>query len=107
MNIRIWAALVGLNAGFCLGSAHAGPCGDEAVEWQRRLEAHPELVGTAPQTVDAQLMHQPTPASIDSAKKAARVAVAEVLAKAKAADDAGKPEQCREALAKAKLRLKP
>jgi len=107
MNIRIWAALVGLNAAFCLGSAHAGACGDEAAALARRLEAHPEVVGTAPQTVDAQLMHQPTPASIDSAKKAARTTVAEVLAKAKAADDAGKPDQCQDALARAKLLLEP
>jgi hypothetical protein len=71
------------------------------------LQRHPGEVGTAPQSVDAQLEHQPTPVSVESAEHKARNEVASVLAQAKALDAEGKPNECLAALAKAKLLLNP
>jgi len=91
--------------------ASAGPCGEEVAAFRQTLPLNqkgaPAAVGTAPQTVDAQLGHQPTPETIERARQKAQSAVAMVLAQAEAIDAAGKQAECREALAKAKLLVNP
>jgi hypothetical protein len=88
-------------------SARAGPCAGQIAEFEQLLRQQPEAVGAAPQSVGAQLEHQPTPASVESAKHGARAEILTVLSQAKALDAQGKQDECIDALAKAKLLLNP
>jgi hypothetical protein len=94
-----------------LATASAGPCAGEIAEFQSSLprdkNGEPAFVGTAPQSIDAQLEHQPTRESVERAKKLARAQIVAVLAQAEALDSEGKRNECRNAIAKAKLLLNP
>ena len=108
MNLRIAASpIVALAAGLSITPASAGPCADQIAEFEQFLQEHPGAVGTAPQSVGAQLEHQPTPASIERAKQNARTEIATVLAQAKVLDAEGKQNECVDALANARLLLNP
>jgi hypothetical protein len=91
--------------------ASAGPCGEKVAAFRQTLPQNqkgaPLAVGSAPQSVDAQLGHQPTPESIERARQSAQSEVAAVLAQADAFDAAGRQRKCQDALAKAKLLVNP
>jgi len=89
-------------------AANAGPCTAEIqkVEAQiRRAAAMPAPAGTgeptAPQSIGAQLHHQPTSQSVKSAVARADADAAAALDRARRADAEGKPE-CRKELEIAK-----
>jgi hypothetical protein len=108
MNLRIAASpIVALATGLSITPASAGPCADQIAEFEQFLQEHPGTVGTAPQSVGAQLEHQPTPASIERARQNAKAEIAAALAQAKTLDAEGKQDECVDALAKAKLLLNP
>jgi hypothetical protein len=91
-------------------AAQAGPCTEEIAALRSTLkgqEARGGAVGSAPQSLGAQLERQPTPASVESAKKAARTKVDEALARAETLDAEGKQAECQEAVATAKRTLAP
>ena len=88
-------------------SASAGPCTAQIAEIELSLQKMPDDVGTAPESRDALLRHQPTPASVESAKHHAKAEVAAVLDQAKAFDAQGKAQECADAVAKARLLINP
>jgi hypothetical protein len=88
-------------------SASAGPCTTQIAEFEQSLQSRPDLVGTAPESLTALLRHQPTPASVESAKHDARAEVNSVLAEAKAFDAQGKRDECADALDRARLLVNP
>jgi hypothetical protein len=91
--------------------ASAGACREDVAAFRQTLPLNqkgaPVDVGSAPQSVGAQLGHQPTPESIARAEQSAQSEVAKVLARADAFDAAGDQSACRDALAKAKLLVGP
>lgn len=90
--------------------AHAGTCRDEIEQVQQAAQAslsNPGVGPSAPQTLGAQLGHQPTPASIARAEGQARERFESILAHAKALDAAGQQSQCLQAAAEAKDMLAP
>ncbi|MGB7102417.1 MAG: hypothetical protein WBD95_27090 [Xanthobacteraceae bacterium] len=96
-------------AGVCLvgavTSAEAGPCAPQikAVESQvRRAALGPATGPTGPQTVGAQLHHQPTPSSVQSAAAKAQADAKAALDRARSADAAGDAKACAKALDEAK-----
>ena len=94
-------------AGVCLvgavTSAEAGPCAAQikAVESQVRRAMGP-AGPTGPQTVGAQLHHQPTPSSVQSAAAKAQADAKAALDRARKADAAGDAKACAKALDEAK-----
>jgi hypothetical protein len=91
--------------------ASAGPCGREIADFRGSLSqgknGEPTFVGTAPQSIGAQLEHQPTRESVEHARKQAQAQILLVVTQAEALDSEGKQSECRNALAKAKLLLNP
>jgi hypothetical protein len=88
---------------------HAGPCTRQIAQTEQQiaaLQASPEPAGpglpTAPQSVDAQLHHQPTPGSVGSAENTADADAAAALERARRADAAGDASACSDALNAAK-----
>ncbi len=85
--------------------AHAGPCTTQIAEVQRRIQQiapGSESGPTAAQSVGAQLHHQPTPGSVESAENKAREAADAALDRARNADAAGDATRCAQALHEAK-----
>jgi hypothetical protein len=83
----------------------AGPC----TEGIARLEAEvravqnlPDDGPSAPQSVGAQMEHQPTPESVTRAKRQARAGFVSILARAKKLDTQNDPA-CADVLAEARL----
>jgi hypothetical protein len=94
-------------AGMCLGatSARAGPCSNEIAQFEqavRRSTDRPNAGPTAPQSIDAQLRHQPTPGSVAQAQARAQTAFETALTRAKRLDARGDRVGCTEALAAAR-----
>ena len=88
--------------------AHAGPYRDEIAQLQsaaRRAETVPGAAPTAPQSVGAQLGHQPTPQSVKQAEEQANSRVATVLSRAAALDAQGKEAECMRAAIEARRLL--
>lgn len=92
-----------------VGSLHAGPCAAQIaqVEQQiRQAQANSPSGGagapSGPQSVDAQLHHQPTPGSVQTAETKARVDSEAALGRARKADAAGDASACARALQDAK-----
>jgi hypothetical protein len=107
MRYRIVASLVFAGwPGLCV-VAQAGECSGQIAEMQQALEKQPALVGTAPQSIGAQLSRQPTPSSVAQAEAHSKSDVAKMLEQAKALDAQGKESECMAALAKARLVLNP
>ena len=70
-------------------SAHAGPCTGAIGQLEtamHRSTATEDVVPTAPQTIGAQLGHQPTPASVRRADTRAEARFDAVVARAKRLD---------------------
>jgi hypothetical protein len=85
--------------------AHAGPCAADIARFEQEVQASrasPDAGPGAPQSIGAQMEHQPTPASVAAAKALAEAEFAAVLARAKALD-AQDDKACFEALAEARL----
>jgi hypothetical protein len=92
-------------------AARAGSCADKVAALRASLQQTGNrggaFVGTAPQSVDAQLEHQPTPASVERAKKNASARIEALLAQAERLDALGEPRECERALQTAKVLLNP
>jgi multidrug resistance efflux pump len=105
------AALLSLFLCFAAAPAVAGSCAADiaafrqTVERQERL--NPESVGTAKQTIAAQLEHQPTPMSVARGRHAARAEIAAAIARAENLDSQGRADECRAALDTAQILLDP
>jgi hypothetical protein len=90
---------------FTATAAYAGPCTVQIgqLERQLRLAASDPIVGpTAPQTVDAQLHHQPTPGAVQHAQVEANAEADAALERARKADAQGDARACHEALREAR-----
>jgi hypothetical protein len=90
-------------------AAHAGPCTTqisrlEAQIRKAQVTSPPGGAGepSAPQSVGAQLHHQPTPGSVQRAEHQANADGEAALARARKADAAGDAAACARALAEAK-----
>ena len=103
--------IIALASTLCIATASAGPCAGEIADFRNSLSrdknGEPTFVGTAPQSIAAQLEHQPTHESVEHAKKQAQAQILMVVTQAEALDSEGKKSECRNALAKAKLLLNP
>jgi hypothetical protein len=81
--------------------ADAGPCTTQILQVEqqiRRAQAGPVPGPSAPQSVGAQLHHQPTPGSVESAEDRAQEAAMAALDRARQADAAGDAAGCAKAL---------
>ena len=113
MTRKVYGALgiIALASTLCIATASAGPCAGEIADFRSSLSrdknGEPTFIGTAPQSIGAQLEHQPTRESVEHAKKQAQAQILMVVTQAEALDSAGKQSECRNALAKAKLLLNP
>lgn len=84
-------------------AAHAGPCATQISQVERQIQtlaaaSPPGGAGdpSAPQSVGAQLHHQPTPGSVESAEHEANADGEAALARARKADDEGNASVCGE-----------
>jgi hypothetical protein len=105
MNRRITAAFFLTSLGLSVASAHAGPCTDEIAQFElavRQSAGKPNAGPSAPQSIGAQIDHQPTPASIKRAEKRARAIFSAILARAKRLDARGDRAGCAQALSAAR-----
>jgi len=87
-------------------NAQAGPCTAGIAEIERYIQGTapgPTTGPTAPQSVGAQLHHQPTPGSVEGAEGKARADGLAALDRARKADAAGDAAACKSALEEAKL----
>jgi hypothetical protein len=108
MKHRLTAALlIAIAPSLHVAAAPAAECAAQIVELEQPLERQPDLVGTAPQTIDAQLEHQPTPSSVAQAQVRAKSDLARTLEQAKALDEQGRERECVAVLAKARILLNP
>jgi hypothetical protein len=89
--------------------AHAGPCATQIAQVEQQIQtlaatSPPRGPGdpSAPQSVGAQLHHQPTPGSVERAEHEANADGEEALARARKADDGGNASACAKALTEAK-----
>jgi hypothetical protein len=97
--------IIALALGHDLSSAQAGPCAkikqfERAV---RNSKAGPGIGPSLPQSIGAQLSHQPTPKSVKQAERRAKAGLEAVLERPKKLDAEGKRAASREALTDAKL----
>jgi len=93
------AAAVSLMCGSA--AAHAGPCTAQIADVERyikRAMAAAVAGPSGPQSVGAQLHHQPTPQSVESAQGTARAAAEAALKRARQADAKGDAAACQKAL---------
>jgi hypothetical protein len=97
------AAIFGLLAG--VTASQAGPCTGQIVVVEQQISqleaaAPPSGAGepSAPQSVGAQLHHEPTPGTVNGAEHRANADGDAALARARKADADGKADECAEAL---------
>lgn len=112
MNRGIVAALIfAIASAFPIASATAGPCSEDVASFRQALNQQqrrqPDGFGTAPQSIAAQLERQPTPESVERAKKSAQASISDLLTRAETLDAQGKADECRNAIATARLMLNP
>src|SRR5258708_17663628 len=80
----IWAVLA-----FAATNALAGPCTSDIADFEaaiRNSQGNPLAGLTAPQSVGAQLEHQPTPSSVKQAEQRLKATFAATMARAKRYD---------------------
>jgi hypothetical protein len=85
--------------------AQAGPCSEDIAQFEaaiRQSAGNPNAGLTAPQSVGAQLEHQPTPQSVKRAQLHLRAKFSAAMARAKLLDSRGDGAGCNSALAVAK-----
>jgi hypothetical protein len=94
-----------------VATANASPCTGQIAEFRGALphdgDGRPTFVGSAPQSIAAQLEHQPTRESVERAKKQSQTQLLTVLAQAETLDLEGRRRECLDAFARAKLMLNP
>jgi hypothetical protein len=96
--------------GMDVAAAHAGICTRQVNQFEMTMRQSPMGADggpTAPETIGAQLGHQPTPASVEAAETSAQSRLAHLLANAKALDARGKHAACMHALNDAKMMFEP
>jgi hypothetical protein len=98
--------IIGATLALTTASADAGPCTVDIANFEntvrnsaKNLDAGP----TGPQSIGAQLGHQPTPSSVKHAEKRAQTRFKTALARAKTLDAQGKRSECTKALRDAEL----
>ena len=104
-NRKTTAALVGAVLALAATNALAGPCTSDIADFEaaiRNSQGNPLAGLTAPQSVGAQLEHQPTPASVAQAQARLKKSFAATMASAKRYDAQGNRLGCTRELAKAK-----
>ena len=106
MRRRVTATgIAGLAMGFCVASAHAGPCTHKIAQFEqavRQSAGNPDAGPMAPQSIAAQLGYQPTPGSVKRAEARAQASFNAAMARAKRLDARGNRAGCTRALAAAK-----
>jgi hypothetical protein len=90
-------------------AAQAGPCSKQIAQVEQAIRQAQPRSGpggggepSAPQSIGAQLHHQPTPGSVQSAERMANADGDAALERARKADAAGDAPACTKALAEAK-----
>jgi hypothetical protein len=90
-------------------TAWSGPCTAPIAQLERQINlaasdpaADPDAGPTAPQTVGAQLHHQPTPGKVEHAERVANADADAALDRARKADAAGDADGCNRALEEAR-----
>ena len=104
-NRKITAALVCTVLALAATNALAGPCTSDIADFEaaiRSSQGNPLAGLTAPQSVGADLSHQPTPASVAQAQARLKKSFAATMARAKRYDAQGNRLGCTRELAKAK-----
>jgi hypothetical protein len=87
------------------GYAHSGPCTSQIEQLERQIghaSSSAKSGPTAPQSIEAQLHHQPTPETVRNAERKANADAAAVLQRARQADTDDNPAACAKALDEAK-----
>jgi hypothetical protein len=87
--------------------AHSGPCTAQIAQLERQIQrslVDPDSGPTAPQTIEAQLHHQPTPVAVQNAESQARADTDGALQRAQKADTDGDAAACIVALEETKHR---
>lgn len=91
--------------GLTVTCAQAGPCSDGIAKFEAAIHqsaGNPNAGLTAPQSIGAQLEHQPTPASVEQAKARLQAQFSATMARAKRLDRHGDRAGCTRALNAAK-----
>jgi hypothetical protein len=86
------------------GTAHSGPCTAQIAQLEQQIwhVSSSKSGPTAPQSIAAQLHHQPTPESVQNAERKANADAGAALQRARQADTDGNPVACAKALGEAK-----
>jgi hypothetical protein len=87
------------------GAAHSGPCTSQIGQLERQIghaSSSAKSGPTAPQSIEAQLHHQPTPETVRNAERKANADAAAALQRARQADTDDNPAACAKALDEAK-----
>ena len=108
MSPSATALVVPIALALALTSARASPCSDEIASLETAInasESTPALVPTEPQSLGAQLHHQPTPQSVQRAEAAPSTELNDIVKRAKVLDGEGKTKECMDLVATGKLRL--
>jgi hypothetical protein len=87
------------------GTAHSGPCTSQIEELERQIghvSSSAKNGPSAPQSIEAQLHHQPTPETVRNAERKANADAAAALQRARQADTDDNPAACAKALNEAK-----
>jgi hypothetical protein len=103
-TLVVIAAILSASA-LSASSAYAGPCAAQIAQIEQQINTDNLNVSerpSAPQTIGAQLGHQPTPATVQSGEREAGALARTALNRVREADGAGNAAACREALAKLK-----
>jgi hypothetical protein len=95
ISLKIMATLVACTSN-CLayGFAQAGPCTADIAQFEsvvRQSGGNPDKGLMAPQSVDAQLGHQPTPGSLSRAENRLHSKFSARMARARLLDEQGNP----------------
>jgi hypothetical protein len=88
-----------------VGPAHSGPCTTQIAALEQQINTTPpgpESGPSAPQTVGAQLHHQPTPGSVQHGEYVANKDGDTALERARKADARGEAKACNDALNEAR-----
>ncbi len=104
--VLVLAAVALLGGG---AASQAGPCTSQISQVEQKisaLQAAPQASGagepTAPQSIGAQLHHQPTPGTVQGAEETANADGDAALERARKADADGNADGCNEALREVK-----
>lgn len=88
-------------------AAYSGPCTSQIERLERQIgqvSSSAKSGPTAPQSIEAQLHHQPTPETVRNAERKANADAAATLQRARQADTDDNPAACAKALDEAKRR---